>query len=73
MEPGKPPLKAFFDATESGRPEYYPSEDQEWRSDRARQQQAPNPTHDQKDAELFGYALIGGVSPAIVSGLTRAS
>jgi hypothetical protein len=73
MEPRKPPLKAFFNATKSGWPKDHPSEDQEWRSDRARQQQAADPANNQKDAELFGYALIGRVHPAIVRGLTRAS
>ena len=73
MKPRKPFLEAFFHATESGRPKDHPSEDQEWRSDRARQQQSPDPTDDQKDAELFGYALDRRVRLAIVRGLTRAS
>ena len=73
MKPRKPSLEASFNATESGWPEDHPSEDQEWRSDRARQQQAADPTDNQKDAELFGYALNRALRLAIVRGLTRAS
>ena len=73
MQPRKPLLEAFFNASERGRPKDHPSEDQEWRSDRARQQQPPDPADNEKDAELFGYALGRRVRLAIVRGPPRAS
>jgi hypothetical protein len=66
----KPFLKTFFDATERRRPEDYPPEEEEWRSDRSRQQQPPDSPNDEKDAELFGN-LDPRVSQAIVSGQSR--
>jgi hypothetical protein len=73
MKARKTFLEAFFDATERGWPKDHPSEDQEWRSDGAWEQQSTDPADDQQDAQLFGHAQVRRVSLAIVRRLTRES
>jgi hypothetical protein len=55
VSPGESIRKCDLDALEDAGPEDHPAEDDEWASDRTRQQQSPDAGDDQKDTDLLGH------------------